>query len=291
MTPDSSHAAAVLVTGVSSGIGEAVAEHLLEGGYRVFGSVRRPDDAQSLTQRWPRTFTSLQFDVTDTHAIAVAAARLREALHGQGLAALVNNAGVSHAGPLEEQPMNEIREVFEVNVFGSLSVTRAMLPLLRMPHGAAQARGRIVNIGSVSGAITVPFMGAYSASKHAVEAVAQALRRELMPQGIEVTTIEPGFVRSRMFEKAAPQRAAERYAGTAYAAAWRQFNLSLLQQEQAARPPETVARAVRAAIEARRPRTRQPLDPLWRIGRLLPDRGFDRLIFKALGIASLMRPR
>lgn len=280
---------AVIVTGVSSGIGLAVANDLLARGYRVFGSVRRPLDAQALTQQWPRAFVPLVFDVTDAAALRVAVAQVSEALAGRALKALVNNAGVSQSGPLMHQPLQELRDMFEVNVFGLLAVTRAFLPLLGARPGADHAPGRIVNIGSVSGAITVPFMGGYSASKHAVEALSQGLRRELKPYGIEVSTIEPGFIRSRMFEKAVPSEASERYADTAIAAAWRQFNHALLGMERAARPPESVARVVREAIEAAKPRTRYPLDPVWRVGRLLPDRGFDRLIFKSLGIGALMR--
>lgn len=288
--PSSGVPPAVLVTGVSSGIGEAIAQALLDRGYRVLGSVRQPHEAQALAVRWGARFTPLVFDVTDAAALEAARAQAEEALQGQGLRALVNNAGVSHAGPLLHQPLPEIRAVFEVNVFGLLATTRAFAPLLGARRDAGHPPGRVVNIGSVSGAITVPFMGAYSASKHAVEALAQALRRELMPYGVQVSTIEPGFVRTRMFEKSAPAAAAQRYADTDIAPAWRQFNTTLLAREQAARPPAQVVRAVIAAIESPRPRTRHPLDPLWRIGRLLPDRAFDRLIFRALGIHALMQP-
>lgn len=280
---------AVLVTGVSSGIGEALAQGLLERGYHVLGSVRRLEDARGLSGNWGTHFTPLVFDVTDPASMEAARARAEEVLQGRGLTALVNNAGVSHSGPLLHQPMAQIREVFEVNVFGLLAATRAFAPLLGARHGAVHPAGRVVNIGSVSGAITVPFMGAYSASKHAVEALAQALRRELMPYGVHVSTIEPGFVRTRMFEKSAPRAAAGLYADTDIAPAWRQFNASLLKQEASARPPEQVVRAVIAAIESPRPRTRHPLDPLWRIGRLLSDRAFDGLIFRALGIREHMR--
>jgi len=280
---------AVVVTGVSSGIGLAIANELLARGYRVFGSVRRPSDAQALAQQWPHAFVPLVFDVTDAAALQGVVAQVADALAGQGLKALINNAGISHSGPLMHQPLQELRDMFDVNVFSLLTVTRAFLPLLGARPGTDHAPGRIVNIGSVSGAVTVPFMGGYSAAKHAVEALSQGLRRELRPYGIEVSTIEPGFIRSRMFEKAAPSEASERYADTAVAAAWRKFNQALLGMERAAQPPESVARVVRDAIEAAKPRTRYPLDPVWRVGRLLPDRVFDHLIFRSLGIDSLMR--
>lgn len=284
-------AAAVLVTGVSSGIGLAIAQGLLARGYRVFGSVRREADAEALVARHGRAFVPLVFDVTDEAALQAAVARVTAELGGQGLKALVNNAGISHLGPIALQPMAEIRAMFEVNVFGLLMVTRAFLPLLGARHGAAHPPGRVVNIGSLSGGVTVPFVGGYSASKHAVEALGQALRRELQPFGVHVTTIEPGFIQSRMVEKSSLGTAAAQYAGTDYGPVWRQFLQSTAKQAQAARPPEVVTQAVVQAIESPRPRSRHPLDPLWRIGQVLSDRGFDGLIFKALGIAPLMKPQ
>ncbi|MCK6401339.1 MAG: SDR family oxidoreductase [Sphaerotilus natans subsp. sulfidivorans] len=278
----------VLVTGVSSGIGQAVAQGLLERGWHVFGSVRRTADGDALVTRWGQGFEPLVFDVTDAAGIETAVHALQQRLANGRLDALVNNAGISHSGPLLHQPLDELRAMFEVNVFGLLQVVRAFAPLLGARRGAAGVPGRIVNIGSVSGAITVPFLGGYSASKHAVEAIGQALRRELSPYGVAVTTIEPGFIRSRMFEKSVQSES--RYGDTDYATIWKRFNVSLRQRESAAQDPEVVVRAVVEALDAKRPRTRHPLDPLWRIGHLLPDRGFDRLIFKSLGIAELMHP-
>ncbi|MEY2872708.1 MAG: hypothetical protein RLZZ373_79 [Pseudomonadota bacterium] len=282
---------AVVVTGVSSGIGLAIAEDLLRRGYRVFGSVRRVADADALVASWRDAFVPLVFDVTDTQALPQVVAQVQSLLGQRGLKALVNNAGISFSGPLLHQPLDEIRQTFEVNVFGLLAVTRAFLPLLGAGPDSGLPPGRIVNIGSVSGAITVPFMGSYSASKHAVEALTQGLRRELKPYGIEVAAIEPGFIRSRMFDKAVASNSNDRYGQTDYGAAWQQFNRSLVEQERLAQTPEVVTRAVIHAIESAKPRTRYPLDKLWRIGRLLPDRGFDKLIFKALGIDRLMLPK
>jgi NAD(P)-dependent dehydrogenase (short-subunit alcohol dehydrogenase family) len=275
---------AVLVTGVSSGIGLAIAEDLLAGGYEVLGSVRRIEDATDLQRKWPDSFVPLVFDVTDAAALPAVVAQVHAILRGRDLKALVNNAGINLGGPLMYQPLAEVRRVFEVNVFGVLAVTQAFLPLLGARRGRAGPAGRIVNIGSVSGAITVPFMGTYSASKHAVEALTQALRRELSLYGIEVSAIEPGFVRSRLIEKRLAEKVQERYAHTDFATWLEQFDRSVLVQEQNAPPADKVTRAVRHAIEAPKPRTRYPLDRLWLIGRLLPDRGFDRLIFKALGL-------
>ncbi len=282
-------APAVVITGVSSGIGQALAEDLLARGYRVFGSVRRLADAEALVASGQGRFVPLLMDVTDVQTLQAAVQQVEEALQGQGLAALINNAGINHSGPLLHQPMAEIRQVFEVNVFGLLAATRAFAPLLGARRGCPHPPGRVVNIGSVSGAITVPFMGAYSGSKHAVEALAQALRRELVPYGVEVCTVQPNFIRTRIFEKAAAVRKADPYADTDYVDLYRQFNRSLEQQEHQAKPPSLVTAAVIRAIESAQPRTRHPLDPIWLIGRVLPDRWFDRLIFKALGLTPLLR--
>lgn len=279
---------AVLVTGVSSGIGLAIAEDFLARGYRVFGSVRRIEDAQPLVVR-STAFVPLIFDVSDAASLWGAVSHVESLLSGQGLKALVNHAGVSFAGPLLHQPIEEIQRTFDVNVMGLLAVTRAFLPLLGARSGANHTPGRIVNIGSVSGAITVPFLAIYSASKHTVEALSQGLRRELVPYGIHVVSVRPGFIQTRLFEKAQAAKPDERYGDTLYALPWQRFNQSLRQQERQAKPAEVVVRAVRHAVESSKPRTRYPLDALWYIGRVLPDRLFYRLIFKALGIDKLMR--
>jgi NAD(P)-dependent dehydrogenase (short-subunit alcohol dehydrogenase family) len=276
---------AVLITGVSSGIGRAIAEDLLARGYLVLGSVRRAEDAEDLKAHWPKDFIPLVFDVTDAEALPAVVKQVEATLGGRGLKALVNNAGIFQGGPLMHQPLAEIRKAFDVNVFGLLAVTQAFLPLL----GARQERvgppGRIVNIGSVAGAITVPLMTIYSATKHAVEALTQGLRRELSLYGIEVSAIEPGLVRTKLVEKRQAEKLEERYAHTDYATWLVNFDRSLKAQENNAPPADKVIAAVRHAIESPKPRTRYPLDRIWFLGRLLPDRVFDKLIFKAVGLA------
>lgn len=272
----------VLVTGVSSGIGLAIAESLLKAGYGVIGSVRGLSDAATLSQAWPATFVPLVMDVTSVPSIAHASGEVRSYLRGRHLKALVNNAGVSINGPLMYQPLDEVRKVFAVNVFGLLAVTQAFLPLLGVGEQSQDGlKGRVVNIGSVSGAITVPFLGVYSASKHAVEALSQALRRELMPWGVEVVSIEPGFIKSSMHQKAASSQTSSLYTDTPYAILWERFGQFMQTNESTAKSPDLVTKAVMHAIESRRPRTRQPLDMLWYLGRLLPDRWFDKLLMKA----------
>jgi NAD(P)-dependent dehydrogenase (short-subunit alcohol dehydrogenase family) len=276
---------AVLITGVSSGIGRAIAEDLLARGYQVLGSVRRAEDGGELKAHWPKDFIPLVFDVTDTEALPAVVKQVEATLGGRGLKALVNNAGIFQGGPLMHQPLAEIRKAFDVNVFGLLAVTQAFLPLLGARHDRVGPPGRIVNIGSVAGAITVPLMTIYSATKHAVEALSQGLRRELSLYGIEVSTIEPGLVRTKLVEKRQAEKLEERYAHTDYATWLVKFDRSLKAQENNAPPADRVIAAVRHAIGSPKPRTRYPLDRIWFLGRLLPDRVFDKLIFKAVGLA------
>jgi NAD(P)-dependent dehydrogenase (short-subunit alcohol dehydrogenase family) len=274
----------IIVTGVSSGIGRAIAEDLLSRGYAVLGSVRRAEDAAELKTRWPDDFVPLVFDVTDTEALSAAVRQVEALLGGRGLKALVNNAGIFLGGPLMHQPLAEVRKVFDVNVFGLLAVTQAFLPLLGARHDRVGPPGRIVNIGSVAGAITVPLMTVYSATKHAVEALTQGLRRELSIYGIEVSSIEPGLVRTKLVEKRQAAKLEQRYAQTDYVAWLTQFDRSLQAQENNAPPADRVTAAVRHAIESAKPRTRYPLDRIWLLGRVLPDRAFDKIIFKAVGL-------
>lgn len=280
----------VVVTGVSTGIGRAIAEDLIKAGYHVFGSVRKLQDANSLHKDFGDKFSPLVFDVTDTAALPHAAETVSQALQGKTLAGLVNNAGISLSGPLALQKMADFRKTFDVNVFGLLEVTQAFLPLLGVGDKLVETPGRIINIGSVSGAMTPPFMGAYSASKHAVEAVGQALRRELIPYGINVSTIEPNFIRSNIFEKAAQTYDQQPYTGTRYESIWKQFSQSLINQEENAAPPQKVTRAVLHALQSPHPRSRYPLHSIWYLGRFLPDRVFDKLMFKNMGIDKLIKP-
>lgn len=277
-----------VVTGVSSGIGLVIAECLLKRGYKVFGSVRHELDAQSLQAQWGDRFTPLVFDVTDEDALPAIVEQVRSSLTGAPLTCLINNAGVSFPGPLLCQPMAEIRHTFAVNVFAVIALSRAFLPLLGATENAQGKPGRIVNISSVSGAYVVPFIGAYAGSKHALEAVTQGFRRELLPYGIHVSAIEPNFIRSKITDSVASPSEAERYQNTGYAAAWKRFLDGINAELVNAKSPEIVATAVVHAVESSKPRTRYPLDASWYIGRFLPDRIFDKLILKKMGLDKLL---
>ncbi len=228
----------VLVTGASTGIGEACARRLAARGCRVLAGVRRPGDAPEGTEE-------VLLDVTDAAGIAAAAEGV-ERLDG-----LVNNAGIVVASPLEFLPLDELRHQLEVNVVGQLAVTQAFLSAIRT------ARGRIVIIGSIAGRSALPFLGAYAMSKHALEAMADALRVELAPDGIRVSIVEPGTIATPIWTKprplldTLPPEATERY-GTRMAA----FSAFAAKRATNAAAPETVVRAVEHALTADRPKAR-----------------------------------
>ena len=259
---------AVLVTGASSGIGAAIARHLAARGFRVFGTVRLAGDGAVVATDG---VTPVRMDVTDAASIARARDEVTRALRGSPLVGLVNNAGIPAAGPLELLPIDEIRQVLEVNVLGAVAVTQAFLPLLKA------ARGRIVNITSVAGRAALPFLGPYAASKFALEAISDSLRRELIPFGVKVIVIEPGNFQSRIWNKVEAMDLS-RYRGTPYEAVMERVRRGALRAAEAAPPPDRVARLVAHALTARRPPIRRVVSAhswLTRLRLRLPDRWLD----------------
>ncbi len=206
----------VVITGVSSGIGHGLAKELVGRGYRVFGSVRQEADAEKLATELGERFVPLLFDVTDREAVLRAAEEVEAAVGDEGLAGLVNNAGIMIYGPLMHQPLVEVRDQYETNVIGLVPATKAFLPLLGVRRPQTYPPGRIVNIGSVNGRVATPFGAAYVGTKHAVEGVSDSLRRELLPYGIDVVVIRPGPVKTKIAGRATEGRLAA-YAETDYA--------------------------------------------------------------------------
>src|SRR5216117_3172488 len=223
----------VVVTGASTGIGAAIARDLSGRGFRVFGTVRRAEDEAALERAG---VTAVRMDVTDPASIARAREQVERALAGAPLQGLVNNAGIPAAGPLELFPLDELRQVLEVNLIGALAVTQAFLPLLKA------SRGRIVNMSSIAGLGALPFMGPYAASKFALEAMSDSLRRELLPFGVRVIVIEPGSVQSRIWDKVAAMDL-DRYRATTYGPVLERFRDAALRGAKQAPPAEMVARA------------------------------------------------
>lgn len=275
----------IVITGVSTGIGLATARDLVEHGYRVFGSVRREEDAQRVQSALGEPFSPLLFDVTDHAAIEEAVPAVVSALDGCNLTALVNNAGITTPGPLLHMPLEDFRRQIEVNVLGQLDVIQQFAPLLGARHDAPRPRGRIINISSVSGRVAYPFMGAYAASKHALEAISDSLRRELMLYDVDVVLVEPGTVNTGIIGKFA--RKIERYRDTDYGPALSDLTEQVEVREKTALPVSAVTRVIRRAIESPRPKTRYPIPRKWLTGWLLPlvlpDRWLDTFSARQLG--------
>lgn len=277
----------VVITGASTGIGEACALHLDGLGFRVFAGVRKPADGEALKARSSDRLTPVQLDVTDEQMRAAAFETVAETTGSAGLAGLVNNAGIAVAGMLEFLPVAELRNQLEVNVIGAVAVTQTFLPLLR------RARGRVVNIGSDSGLLSTPFLGAYCASKFALEAITDALRLEVRPWGIKVSIIEPGSIQTPIWEKsrAAANLLLEsmpRQAHELYGAAMEAVRKVSLKIAASGIPPTVVARTVAHALTANRPKTRYRVgkDATFQalLARYVPDRLRDALIARFMGI-------
>lgn len=277
----------VMVTGAASGVGRACTRLLEERGYQVLACVRRETDAEAVEREHSKSVRPLILELRDQGTIERAARSAARITVGKGLRGLVNCAGNLYCGPLEYFPREDWFPQYDVNVFGTMAVTRAMLPLLRT------ARGRIVNIGAVGGGVALPFFGAIASSKIALEALNDCLRRELRPFGIHVTIIEPGGIDTPANDKM--RRSVQEYLEGLETQGIRRYGRPMeaftrwadVMHKRNLRP-EQVAGAVYKALRARRPRTRYRIGLDSRgavlLGRLLPDRLFDALL---LWLASL----
>ncbi|MET9341884.1 SDR family oxidoreductase [Nonomuraea sp. NPDC003804] len=268
----------VLVTGASTGIGRATALMLARHGFTVHAGVRKEADGQALGP----TITPIKLDITDPGQIAEAAEHLGH------LDALVNNAGIGVTGPLEFVPLDSLRRQYEVNVFGQVAVTQAMLPKLRA------SKGRVVTVGSVGSWITLPFGGPLCSSKHAIRSLNDALRMELKPYGVAAVLIEPGSIHTdavdKLEDEVEPRLASLGEEGRRlYGQAYRTMTISALKEERTGSSPDVVARAVLHALTARKPRSRYPVGKKSRLmstlGRIVPQYTLDRLRLRALGLS------
>jgi NAD(P)-dependent dehydrogenase (short-subunit alcohol dehydrogenase family) len=279
----------VVVTGASTGIGYACSKLLLARGFRVFGSVRNPADAERLCRELGADFTPLLFDVTDEAAVKAAAQQVRAALGGEALAGLVNNAGIAVAGPVTELPIDQFRHQMEVNVIGPVIATQAFAPLLGADPAMTGAPGRIVMISSVAGRNGNPLLAPYSTSKHAVEGLSESLRRELMLFGIDVIIVAPGAVKTPIWAKAEEVDLSP-FQASPFFPALQKVRGFMLHLAKTGLPAETIGERVFEALTAPAPKVRYEIapDPLrqW-ITRVIPKRTIDRIIAKRLG---LMRP-
>lgn len=281
----------IVVTGVSTGIGYATAKVLAEAGYHVWGSVRKQADADRLQAEIGERFSPLIFDVTKQDDVARAAETVGKALAGKGLAGLVNNAGIAVGGPLLHMPLDELRWQIEVNVIGLAGVTQAFAPLLGAKRGCSFSPGRIINISSVAGVLTTPFLSAYSASKHAVEALSHGFRRELMMYGVDVIIVGPGPIDTPIVHKFPSEEEGAHY-GTDYQKPAEIFRKKSLERfEKGALPAEDVGRLILKIMRAKKPKTRYPILAgkffEYTLPKMLPDRMLDKAMAKELGLERL----
>lgn len=274
----------VVVTGASTGIGWGIAKVLVAKGFRVFGSVRKQADAERLQKELGAGFVPLLFDVTDAAAVRAGAEKVATALAGTPLFGLVNNAGIAVSGPLLHLDIDELRHQLEVNVTGQLIVTQAFAPLLMAPKDGTP--GRIIMISSVGGRNAMPFLGPYSASKFALEGLAESLRRELLLFGIDVIVIAPGAVATPIWDKA-DQVDVSRYANTPYFPSLNRIREFMLSTGRKGFKPERLGRVALKALTVAKPKTRytvtpEPLQNL--LVNTLPKRTVDRVIGGRLGL-------
>jgi NAD(P)-dependent dehydrogenase (short-subunit alcohol dehydrogenase family) len=271
---------AVVVTGASTGIGEATALQLHKAGFRVFAGVRKPEDGDRL--RAAGVTVIQPFDVTKAEDVEAAVKSVEEALDGTPLRGIVNNAGIGIGGPLEALDLDDFRRTIEVNTTSQLAVTKAFLPLLR------RSKGRIVNMSSIGGRVAQPFAGPYITSKYALEAVTDVLRVELLEWGIDVIAIEPGTIATPIWEKSS-QEAEKVLAGLTpeqrdlYGKRLAKAAKMIERQNKRGAPPEKVAAAVEKALTASRPKPRYLVGDarvLLGLKRLLPTRWLDRLLYR-----------
>ena len=272
----------VMITGASSGIGRACALRLDRAGWQVFATVRKEDDGLRLTNGASPRLRTILLDVTDPQQIAAAARTVGELVGGDGLHALVNNAGIAAGGLVEYLDPEELRRVFETNTIAPLSVSRHLIPLLR------RARGRIVMISSIAGFSSTPLLSPYCASKFALEALTDGMRLELKPWGIDVVSIQPGAIKTDIWDKARSYVEGElrKYPPNAF----EKYGPLLTRMAESLEKPkgvdaDEVARTVETALTAARPKAR------YRVGRdalirswieSLPTSLRDRLILSRM---------
>jgi NAD(P)-dependent dehydrogenase (short-subunit alcohol dehydrogenase family) len=277
----------VLVTGATSGLGRAAAIHLAERGYRVFAAGRsgeRRAVLEAMARERQLTLTTIEMDVRDDGSVDRAIATIEAA--GTAVDVLINNAGVAYVVPIEEIRLADLREQFEINVFGAVRVTQRVLPQMR-----ARGRGRIINMSSLAGRLAFPLFGAYSGSKFALEGMTDALRLEVYPFGIDVVLIEPGYIPTAMEQTALELGSSyrEKLEHGPYANVYRGFVRAWRRGTSGTRTTaEDCASVILRAVRETPPRTRYTVTPgsqfmLWG-KRLLPERLRDRLMRRSFGL-------
>jgi len=274
----------LLVTGASTGIGEACARHMAARGWTVFAGVRSLKDAGALKDGAMGDLRPLILDVTKPEQVEAAVTTIGTALGNKRLSGLLNNAGIAKMGPLAIQPLDDFEAHFSVNVFGLLRVTQAMVPLLGGDPARQGPPGRIVTITSVGGKIAAPFLGAYTATKHANEAMTDTLRRELAIYGIDAIAVGPGSVRTPIWNKAEKDNEDGLYSGSDWEKPLEIFEEAMLKGGKTGLPPQKIAEVVEDALSSPKPKARYAPVPdkltNFTIASRLPKRWLDAIFIK-----------
>lgn len=279
----------VVITGASTGIGRASAEYLASKGWTVFAGIRNLEDVDALQAANAGDIRPLLLDVTSDSDVADAVNIVSKALDGATLNGLVNNAGIAKMGPLAIQPQKDFEAHFSVNVFGMLRATQAFVPLLGADEMRKGTPGRIVNITSVGGRIAAPYLGAYTATKHANEAMTDTLRRELVLYGIDAIAIGPGSVKTPIWEKAEKANKDGPYAQSDWARSIDTFEDVMIRGgDEGGLDPKEVGEVIRKALEDGAPKARYAPVPNkltnWIIPTRLPKRMLDKIFWKRFGL-------
>ena len=277
----------VVITGVSTGIGYSSAKILCNSGYTVYGSVRKSEDADRIVDKLGDNFHPLIFDVTDSKAISENVEKVKNVLKpGECIAGLVNNAGIALGGPVTLIDTEVFRKQFEVNFFGLIDVTKAYLPLLGARKDFSN-QGKIINISSISGKRSHPFIAPYSASKFALEAFSDSLRRELLIYGVDVILIEPGPIKTAIWDKV-PDPEDNEFLGSDYEPSLERFYKLFIQLGKKGFDADIIGNRVKSILQDPKPPIRHVITPNrlqnYTLPGILPTRIYDKLVGKKLGL-------
>ena len=280
----------VLITGVSTGIGKSIAIKLLENNFYVIGTVRRTEDARELESLFKDKFKSIILDVTDKEAIYNSVEKVKEFLdkNESYLCSIINNAGIAIGGPLRYLDIEIYKKQFEVNFFGLINITKAFLDLL-IESNNYPLKNKIINIGSISGKRAYPFVGPYTASKFALEGLTDSLRRELLIHDIDVILIQPGPIKTAIWDKV-PDIEDNPFLKTEYGNSLRKFAQTYIEMGNKGLNPDIIANRTINILQTNRPKTRYVITPNKLINYLipgfLPDRWVDKITARILNLTK-----